>query len=71
MPALQILAMAGESFVVNDPKGELYKKTYKTLKDHDYKINVLNLRDPMRSNSWNPLQIPYKQYHGGQKDKAI
>jgi type IV secretion system protein VirD4 len=71
MPALQIYAMAGESFVANDPKGELYKKTYQTLKKRGYKINVLNLRNPTRSNSWNPLQIPYTQYHSGQRDKAV
>jgi type IV secretion system protein VirD4 len=71
MPALQIYAMAGESFIANDPKSELYKKTYKTLKDRDYKIIVLNLRDTKRSNSWNPLLVPYLQYRDGQKDKAI
>jgi type IV secretion system protein VirD4 len=70
MPALQTYAIAGESFVATDPKGELYKKTYKTLKDHDYRIFLLNLRNPKKSNSWNPLKIPYSLYHNGDKDKA-
>jgi len=70
MTALQMYAMAGESFITTDPKAELYQKTYNTLKDHDYRIIVLNLRDPLRSNAWNPLKIPYKQYRSGQKDKA-
>ncbi|MDR2596361.1 MAG: type IV secretory system conjugative DNA transfer family protein [Treponema sp.] len=70
MPALRMLAMAGESFIANDPKGELYQKTFPLLDDREYKIIVINLRDPLRSNTWNPLQIPYMQYRNGQKDKA-
>ena len=70
MPALRMLAMAGESFIANDPKGELYQKTFPLLNERDYKIVVINLREPLRSNSWNPLQIPYMQYRNGQKDKA-
>jgi len=71
MPALKSYAIAGESFVASDPKGELYKKTYSLLKERDYKIVVLNLRDPLHSNAWNPLRIPYLQYNNGQKDKAV
>jgi len=71
MPALQMYAKAGESFIATDPKGELYAKTYQLLKEREYKICVLNLRDPTRSNAWNPLSIPYYQYHNNEKDKAI
>lgn len=71
MPALQMYANAGESFIATDPKAELYRKTYQLLKSRDYRIFVLNLRDPMRSNAWNPLRIPYLQYKNDQKDKAI
>jgi type IV secretion system protein VirD4 len=70
MPALRIYAMAGESFIATDPKAELYKKTYQLLNERGYKIIVINLRDPLRSNAWNPLRIPYLQYCNGQKDKA-
>jgi len=70
MPAMQMFAMAGESFIATDPKAELYRKTYKTLKDRDYRIFVLNLRDPMQSNAWNPLHIPYLQFKNGEKDKS-
>jgi len=62
--------MAGESFIANDPKGELYQKTFPLLNDREYKIVVINLREPLRSSTWNPLQIPYTQYRNGQKDKA-
>jgi type IV secretion system protein VirD4 len=71
MPALRTYAIAGESFIASDPKGELYAKTYSLLKERDYNIVVLNLRDPLHSNAWNPLRIPYLQYNNGQKDKAI
>jgi len=70
MPALQTYANAGESFIANDPKAELYKKTYPLLKKRGYRIFVLNLRDPTHSDAWNPLRIPYLLYQNGQKDKA-
>jgi len=70
MPALRMYAMAGESFIATDPKAELYKKTYQLLDERGYKVIVLNLRDPLRSNTWNPLRLPYLQYRNQQKDKA-
>jgi type IV secretion system protein VirD4 len=71
MPALRMYAMAGESFIATDPKAELYKKTYHLLKKQDYRIFILNLRDPRRSHAWNPLRIPYLHYRNGEKDRAI
>jgi len=71
MPALRTYAMAGESFIANDPKGELFQKMAPVLNERGYQTVVINLREPLRSNSWNPLQIPYTQYCNGQKDKAI
>jgi len=71
MPALKMYTMAGESFIATDPKAELYHKTYQMLKEQDYRIFVLNLRNPARSNAWNPLKIPYEFYRTGHIDKAI
>ena len=71
MPALQLYARAGESFIASDPKGELYEKTFPLLKKQKYKIFVLNLREPLRSNSWNPLTIPYRLYWADERDRAI
>jgi len=71
MPALKMYTMAGESFIATDPKAELYHRTYQMLKENGYRIFVLNLRDPLRSNAWNPLKIPYEFYRSGQIDKAI
>jgi type IV secretion system protein VirD4 len=70
MPALRMYANAGESFISTDPKAELYERTLPLLKKQGYKIFVLNLRNPLKSNGWNPLLIPYRLYHDDKKDKA-
>lgn len=41
---VDIMQMFG-SYVVTDPKGELYRDTAKFLKEHGYKVRVLNLLD--------------------------
>ena len=38
-----------------DPKGELYDKTAGYLKEHGYEIKLLNLVNPVSSDSYNPL----------------
>src|SRR5699024_2255649 len=57
--------------VITDPKGEIYKYSATYLKKQGYKIIVLNFREPLHGNSWNPLTLPYKYYTGGNQDKAI
>lgn len=49
-----IMQMFG-SYVVTDPKGELYRDTAKFLTSHGYKIRVLNLININLSNSYNPF----------------
>ncbi len=71
MPMIKIMAKAGESVIVTDPKGELYEKTAGMLKERGYNIIVLNFRDPQRGNAWNPMALPYKLYREGNMDKAI
>jgi len=70
MPALRLYARAGESFIATDPKAELYERTQSMLKEKGFRTIVLNLRDPVQSNAWNPLIVPYRLYHSGQRDKA-
>lgn len=71
MPMINIFANAGESFVVTDPKGELYSKTSGLVKARGYKTVVLNFRDIGSGDMWNPLSIPYKVYHETDKDTGI
>lgn len=40
---------------ITDPKGELFDRNAKHLKEQGYKIFVLNFKNTMRSDRWNPL----------------
>ena len=70
-PMVNLLAKKGESMIITDPKGEIYKYSASYLKEKGYKIIVLNFREPNRGNSWNPLTLPFKYYRAGNQDKAI
>ena len=70
-PLVKILAKKGESMIVTDPKGEIYRESAGLLKEKGYQILVLNFRDPQRGNTWNPLNLPYKLYKSGNTDKAM
>jgi len=71
MPSIGIFARAGESFVVTDPKGELYDRTIGDVVSYGYESNCVNLRDFRAGVTWNPLALPYRYYHNGKKTKAI
>ena len=70
-PLVKILAKKGESMIVTDPKGEIYRESAGLLKQKGYQILVLNFRDPQKGNCWNPLNLPYKLYRQGNTDKAM
>ena len=70
-PMIKLLAKAGESMIMTDPKGELYEKTSEMLREKGYNIVVLNFRDPQKGNAWNPMNLPYKLYKEGNMDKAV
>ncbi|QSX06958.1 type IV secretory system conjugative DNA transfer family protein [Sedimentibacter sp. zth1] len=71
MPMINIMAGAGESFVVTDPKGELFDHTSGFVNDHGYNVVVLNYRDLNFGDTWNPLALPYELYHSGYTDDAV
>ena len=71
MPSIELLCRGGESFVVTDPKGEVYQRTASRAKKAGYHVHCLNLRDVTRSKSWNPLELPYQYYHAGKTSKAM
>ena len=58
MPMLNMFAKAGESFIVSDPKGELYARTSGLVKEKGYKTVVLNFRNIGVGDMWNPLALP-------------
>lgn len=69
-PMVNLLAKKGESMIVNDPKGELYKYCGDYLKGQGYNIVVLNFREPDKGNAWNPLTMPYYYFKKGNMDKS-
>jgi len=71
MPSIELLCRAGESFVVTDPKGEIFAKTAKNARKHGYHIKCLDLRYIEKSKSWNPLSLPYTHYVLGETSKAM
>jgi len=71
MPLLNMIALAGESFIATDPKGELYEKTSGLATANGYNVITLNFRDLDKSSMWNPLKLPYDLHHGGKKDEGI
>ena len=64
-PTIQVLSSTKTkpSFVVSDPKGELYEKHCHKLKQEGYDVKVFNLRQPYASSRWNPLDNAYMMYH--------
>ena len=71
LPMLKLSMMAKESFLVNDPKGELYESLANKLKKENYKVITLDFANPQLGNSWNPLELAYRTYKKGKLDKAV
>lgn len=70
MPMLELFRRTGESVVVTDPKGELYQKTASLFEAQGYRIQVINLREPLRSNGWNPLALARRYQNAHNYDRA-
>lgn len=70
MPMVRMLGVAGESMIISDPKAEIYHRTAGFLKEKEYTVRMLNLREPAHGNFWNPLAIPYQLYLQGDIDRA-
>ena len=69
-PMVELLIKKGESMIITDPKGELYKAASVYMKERGYNVVVLNFREPQNGNAWNPLTLPYQYYIEGNFDKA-
>lgn len=44
-----------KSIIVTDAKGEIYRKTNTIFRENNYVVKVLNLKDMLHSDRWNPL----------------
>lgn len=70
LPLIRLSISAGESFIVNDQNGELYKKTVRKLESEGYAITLLDIDKPKYGDNFNPLTLPYYLYQNNEKDKA-
>lgn len=70
LPSIWELALAGESMVLGDPKGEMYITTKLYLEKLGYKIIVMNFRDPAKGNQWNLLDLINKAIDRGNVPEA-
>ncbi len=70
-PLVYCLSKKGESMIITDPKGEIYKNHGQMLRDRGYNVIVLNFRDPIMGSSWNPLSLPYQLFKEGNIDKSV
>lgn len=64
---IQSLRMSGESMIVMDVKGELYKTHGQSLIDDGYDVKVVDFINPERSLRWNPFGIIIKKYREAYK----
>lgn len=72
VPTIDILSRAKEksNIIANDPKGELFAASKKTLEERGYRVLVLNIDDPMQSMSFNPLQLVIDAWRDGDYSEA-
>jgi len=68
LPTIRLLSKTGESMVITDPKGELYRYTAKALERKGYDVKVINLKEPLTGNRYNPLSVIDRLYHSGSEE---
>ena len=61
----------GDNLLFLDNKNEYFGTFKSELDKNNYNTLVFNLDDAYKSNSFNPLILPYKYYKEGNKDKAV
>lgn len=65
-----LMALAGESMVNSDPKGELYQYTAPLLARMGYDVICLDFKNPEKSNHYNLLQPIIDAVNRNEMDKA-
>lgn len=59
-----------ENLLILDAREEYLHQYQEKLKENGYQTIIINLREPDKSEGWNPLSYPYQLYQNGKIDKA-
>lgn len=60
-----------ESFLMSDTSYMCIDKHYEELKNRGYNTIIINLKDTMHSEGYNPLSYPYRLFKNNKEDEAI
>ena len=71
LPMVASVIRAGQTAIINDPKGEIYARTEKLAESVGAKVFVLNFRDPKTSHYWNPFAQAHEYFAEGSENLAI
>jgi type IV secretion system protein VirD4 len=71
LQSIAYTALAGESMVVNDPKGELAAYCAPYLRRLDYEVICLDFKNPLKSSRYNFLQPVIDAVNQGVSAKAV
>ncbi|MCY6355943.1 type IV secretory system conjugative DNA transfer family protein [Clostridium sp. ZS2-4] len=56
LQSIGTMALAGESMILSDPKGELYQYTYPFLERLGYEVIAIDFKNPLKSDKYNFLE---------------
>jgi len=65
------IALAGESMILSDPKGELYQYTYPLLERLGYEVIAIDFKNPLKSHRYNFLEPVIEAIDNNDIAKAI
>lgn len=64
------IEIEGESFLANDPKKELYQTFKIYLEEKGYHVILLDMRNNVTGDTWNPMATVVRLLQEGKKDEA-
>lgn len=70
-PFVEEIINNNQSLLILDSKEEYINKYYSKLKENNYNVLILNVKDLNKSEGWNPLEYPYNLYKEGKADEAM
>jgi type IV secretion system protein VirD4 len=71
LQSIGLQALAGESMIMSDPKGELFQYTYPFLQQSGYEVIAIDFKNPLKSHRYNFLQNVIDAFKANNLPKAI